>query len=193
MSLADPPIRAALVRDVVPGLIDGDPDGFWFHEMGLCEHRARVDLAVFNGHIHGIEIKSDRDTFARLDQQAEVYNAVLDLITVVVGEAHEVTVESHVDEWWGISVAREGASGVLIDRIRPPEQNPQRDAEMIAHLLWRDEAVELLDRLGCARGVRSKPRYFVCKRLSEALPIEDLSREVRQTIKARGDWRATPS
>ena len=189
MPLYDPPIRAALVGEVVADLLASDPNGFYVDEMGLCEHRARIDVAVFNGHFHGFEIKSDRDSFARLEGQASVYNAVLDRVTIVVGEKHRESVAARVDPWWGIIVARREGASVELDIVREAQDNHALDSEMLAHMLWRDEALAVLERLGKDRGVRSKSRYFVCKRLASVLSTAELSLEVRRTVKLRGDWR----
>ena len=40
-------------------------------EFGLCQGRARIDVAVFNGFINGFEIKSARDTLKRLPGQRD--------------------------------------------------------------------------------------------------------------------------
>jgi len=63
---------------------------------------------VVNGKLHGYEIKSDADTLKRLPAQAEVYSAVFDLVTIVVGEHHLDTVRAIVPEWWGIVKAASG-------------------------------------------------------------------------------------
>lgn len=185
MPLTDPPIRAALVADVVPSVIGNDPDGFYVDEMGLCEHRARVDVAVFNGAIHGYEIKSDRDTFARLAGQAEVYNGVFDRITIVVGSKHSDTVEAHVADWWGITIAKRVGGGVELTTQREAQPNPSKDPVLLAHMLWRDEGLSVLAAVGKDRGVRSKSRYHICNRLADVFEVDELSSIVRTTIKER--------
>ena len=42
-------------------------------ELGICRGRVRIDLTVVNGLLHGYEIKSERDTLARLETQADLY------------------------------------------------------------------------------------------------------------------------
>jgi hypothetical protein len=49
---------------------------------------ARIDIAVFNGIMHGYEIKSDVDTLKRLPQQIKAYDSIFDKITLIVGKAH---------------------------------------------------------------------------------------------------------
>ena len=42
-------------------------------ELGLAHAQSRIDLAVFNGHLHGYEIKSAGDTLERLPRQLSFY------------------------------------------------------------------------------------------------------------------------
>lgn len=190
MSLADRHIRDALHREVVPNMLAGDPYGFALDEMGLCGHSARVDIAVFNGAIHGIEIKSDRDTLVRLPKQIEVYGGALDKVTVVVGERHLKDVRKAVPTWWGITVAGGAPGAVSLDLHRPAKGNPSPDPYRVAQLLWREEALEELAVRGRDRGVRSKPRRHVWRRLADVVPLEELRERVRLRVKGRADFQA---
>jgi hypothetical protein len=66
----------------------GEPDTVIFEELGVQHGLSRIDLAVVNGELHGFEFKSDKDTLARLPEQAESYGRVFDRVTLVVGESH---------------------------------------------------------------------------------------------------------
>src|ERR1700761_2097597 len=57
-------------------------------ELGICQGVARVDLAVVNGTVHGYEIKSERDTLARLKAQADIYSKALEFVTIVAAPSH---------------------------------------------------------------------------------------------------------
>lgn len=76
-------IRSAITAQLRAQFGD-DPDSLIIEELGLCHGSARVDVAVINGCIHGIEIKSDCDKLDRLPRQIRVYSSVLDEVTLVV-------------------------------------------------------------------------------------------------------------
>src|SRR5688572_23592566 len=65
-----------------------EPGTLILGELGLCDGRARVDMVVVNGEINGFEIKSEYDTLARLPHQVEIYNRVLEKVTIICGKLH---------------------------------------------------------------------------------------------------------
>ncbi|MBP2236244.1 hypothetical protein J2Z31_002758 [Sinorhizobium kostiense] len=167
----------------------GESDTLMLDELGLLNGATRVDIAVINGQIEGFELKSERDTLERLPQQRDLYNKVLDRISLVVAENHRKAAEEMIPEWWGLAIASKCGGGVVVTRERLPEINRGLDAPTLASLLWRDEALATLERYGAAAGVRSKPREALYGRLSVALDIDTLRAEVRSALKARAGWR----
>lgn len=168
----------------------GDPDTLMLDELGILNGATRVDIAVINGEIEGFELKSERDTLDRLPTQRDLYNKVLDRISLVVAESHKAAAEAIIPGWWGLWVATNCKGTVRVDCERQPEFNPQLDGATLASLLWRDEALAVLDRFDASRGVRSKPREVLYRRLSESLDLDQLRAEVRTALKARAGWRA---
>ena len=166
-----------------------EPDAKLFDELGVCEGRVRIDLALVNGRLNGFEIKSDQDTLGRLDEQQRLYSKVFDHVTIVLHGAHMSRVLDRVPEWWGVTQAIGIGADIVsfIDR-RLPQQNPAPDALAIAQLLWRDEVIALLERRGIDRGIRSKPRRHAWKRAASSLSLPDLAAEVRDALKRR-TWR----
>lgn len=159
-------------------------------EFSVCEGFARVDVAVVNGLISGYEIKSDRDTLARLPSQSEAYNRTFDRMTIVVGSAHLKKVLGVVPAWWGVMRAEEHAGHVVLYDVRSECANPKLDPYAVAQLLWRDEALEILKCRGLAKGFLSKPRFVLWERLAEHVPSHELADLVRAQLKARADWRS---
>lgn len=162
-----------------------------FEELGLCQGLARVDLAVVNGSLHGYEIKSERDTLARLPAQSDIYNRTLDFVTIVTEPAHARRIENIVPQWWGIWCVVTSASAQRIEILRGPGPNPELVPFALAQLLWRDEALQALSDRGLAGGLRSKPRRELWLRLATDLTRVELGTLVRDCLKRRGaDWRA---
>ena len=159
-------------------------------EFGVQHGTARVDIAVINGIIHGYEIKSDQDTLRRLPRQMGVFNLVFDKITLVVGKNHLYQAINMVPEWWGIIIVKIDNNGSLIfNVIRGEEFNKNQDSVSIARLLWREEALRILEKNKAANGFYSKSRDFIYKKLASVLDQEALSEEVRERIFLRTDWR----
>ena len=168
----------------------GDRGAKLFDELGVCEGRVRIDLAVVDTRrLHGFEIKSDQDTLARLDEQQRVYSKVFDQVTIVTHGAHMEHVFERVPSWWGVTQAIGiGATKVAFIERRSATDNPGRDAKSIVQLLWRDEVLAILARRGLDRGVRSKARKHAWKRAATELPLPDLCDEVRAALRRRR-WR----
>jgi len=55
--------------------------------------------------------------------------------------------------------------------------------------LWRKEALNILEEIGQANGVRSKPRMAIYERLAEVLDDKTLKAKVREHLRFRMNWR----
>jgi hypothetical protein len=171
----------------------GDASTRIIEELGLCEE-ARVDFAVVNGSLTGFELKSERDTLTRLPRQAATYNRVFDYVHLVAAENHIKHARAVIPAWWGIVLAVP-TSGLAVGlrTKRAAKKNPAVDPTAIVQLLWRDEALAILERIGADQGIRSKPREMVWDRLVDAVTLATLQCEVRNVLKARRGWRESPA
>jgi len=188
--LRDVDIRLALIAKM-NRLHRGDANTRIIEELGLCQGFARVDLAVVNGTIHGYEIKSERDTLARLPGQISIYSTALDFVTIVAAPSHVTRIGDIVPSWWGVWSVSRCENGFRLEPSRESRPNPQVNAFALAQLLWRDEALEVLADYGLNVGARSKPREFLWHRLASSLTLEQLGDVVRTRLKGRGvHWRS---
>jgi hypothetical protein len=181
------------VRSALRALLDeqhgSDPDTTIVEEMGVWSGTVRIDVAVINGELTGFELKSERDTLARLPTQAEIYGLVFDRMYLVTTDKHFQKAQHVVPNWWGALVVRSLPDGRYhIVRKRRGRRNPSLDPLIVAKLLWKDEALALLDRHGLARGLRSKPAPQVHQFLAISLSLEELRAGVRAALKARRNW-----
>lgn len=183
-------IRTALKKDLKNRHAQ-DEEVRIIEELGIHHSTARIDIAVINGIMHGYEIKSDQDTLQRLPEQMTEFNTVFDQLTLVVGKQHLYQAIHIIPDWWGVTIARISSKGkVIFQTIREPEDNKEQDKVSIARLLWREEALRILEEYGQAYGVRSKPREFVYQRLADILESDILKEKVRKTLLVpRKDWR----
>lgn len=187
--MRDRDIRAALHASELASHRD-DPDTLVLDELGICRGKYRVDIAVVNGAMHGYEIKSDRDTLLRLPSQAVAYSCVFDTMTLVVGVTHSTKVSDLVPGWWGITEASCVRDRLYLKVVRRGTPNPQPDPLAVAQLLWKDEALGLLESCGIARGFRSARVGVIWKALAETMPFAELAAAVRRTLKTRQGWRS---
>jgi len=158
-------------------------------EMGLSGHTARIDIGVVNGELIGYEIKSDRDTLARLPGQLEVYCGIFDKLTIICGPRYEEKLFDILPSYCGLYVAEKsrGGRGTLRHK-REPEQNPERSGFMIASLLWQYEAKGLLQEKGL-KGLSRLRCWDLWEQVASNYTLDEISYHVRRLIKDRQDWR----
>lgn len=183
VGVSDAQIRPAL-REHLLRRHANEADTVLIEELGLRRGRVRVDLAVVNGSLHGFEIKSDRDSLRRLAAQVELYSQVLDRATLVVGERLAPFATSLVPAWWGVVRVSSKPSGLKFTTLRRSRLNPQRNARVLAELLWARQALALLEQRRAARGMRGKPRRLLWDRVCECLSLEEIAAAVRDRLKA---------
>ena len=165
-------------------------------ELGLDHGACRVDIAVINGHLRGIEIKAEADTLARLPRQVAAYGAVMDRASLIVTEKHYDAAQAQLPAWWGVILAKRTATGgVEFRRIRGERINREMQPLVVARLLWRPEVVGLLRELGEPERALRAPREVLYGRLVESVSKAELGHLVRKALKARATWRghARPS
>lgn len=166
------------------------PDTIVIDELGLDHGACRVDIAVINGHIRGVEIKADADVLDRLPGQIEAYGAVVDRATLLAAPRHLEKAMAMLPPWWGIITAEQRASGTIAFRtVRPERANRSVDPLTLARLLWRPEAAAILRELGFAEKLLRRPREDLYLDLVKALPRRILAARVRDALKVRAIWQ----
>lgn len=176
-------LRAKLSRDFA-----GDDNTRIVEEMGVWSGSVRIDMAVINGELSGFELKSDRDTLERLPFQADLYSRVFDRVSLVVGERHFQTAVDYVPYWWGVLIATQDHQRIRLELKREAELNPSPEPYLVAQLLWKEEALSVLEVHDLAQGWRSKRVKDIHTRLATELPFEVLADHVRVGLKKRKGW-----
>lgn len=171
----------------------GDAETVLFDEFAVAHGSSRIDLAIVNGELHGIELKSNEDNLIRLPEQVRSFSRVFDRITLVVGERHVRTAVDLIPDCWGARVAYEESGNIFFYDLKLAEQNRSQDLRALASLLWRAEALNLLKNLGIDAGLRTKPRSDLYTRLAEKTSARVLAEHVRSCLRTRRDWRSDES
>ena len=102
--------------------------------------KARADVVMVTPDaLYGIEIKSDADTYTRLERQVREYDRFYDYNYVVVGTRHALHIREHVPDWWGVITVElvEGATDFYM--MRRPSHNPGMDWSEKISILWRPD------------------------------------------------------
>jgi hypothetical protein len=159
-------------------------------ELGLQHGAARIDIAVINGHIRGVEIKAEADNLMRLSRQVAAYGYVVDKATLIAAERHLESAVCQLPPWWGvISAARNRSGGITFRRLRPDRVNRDADPMAIVRLMWRSEAVDILRGMGVDEKTLRAPRDVLYSTLVSSVSRTRLAKIVRTTLKVRENWR----
>lgn len=147
-------------------------------EKTMGHSRADVVMVTENA-LYGIEIKSDPDTYVRLESQIKDYDSFFEFNMIAVGASHAAHVEEHVPEHWGIITVDEVDGKPDFYLLRSAALNPRAKRYFEAMLkrelsfLWRPELNHLLE-------LNEMPRYpgqskkFVRDKLVEKVEGEKL-------------------
>jgi hypothetical protein len=184
MSSGDKELRAPLVK-----LLRAQyPDARLVQEWSVGQSRVDVALIV-NGELHGYEIKSARDSLARLKQQVNDYSRVFNRCTLVCDWKHAHKARTIVPAWWGVwqmgDIFDDGR--MCLDRF-DGFRNHCFDATALCWLLWHREMRALLQRR-CLdwRTYRGKRQMVEC--IAERVPASELQRAVVDCLLARDTWK----
>lgn len=189
LPLRDVDLRAAAHRQLLRRA-RACPDTLVIDELGLSHGACRMDIAVINGHIRGLEIKAEADNLARLPRQVAAYGTVVDFATLIVADRHVDEAMAFLPNWWGlISARRDRNDGITFKRLQPERFNRGADPMTIARLLWRSEVISLLRAQGHHERTMRAPRATLYAHLVAEMPRRLLSQAVRDALKARQGWR----
>lgn len=163
-------------------------------ELGIGHGACRVDIAVINGHIRGLEIKAEADVLDRLPHQVRAYGEVVDKASLIVAPKHLTGALDIIPDWWGVLVVDRAANGAVVFRkLREERVNRGVDPMMLARLLWRPEAIAMLRELDRPERLLRQPREVLYQELVAAMPRRELALRVREALKVREAWRDHPT
>lgn len=169
---------------------------------------SRADVVmVIPDMIVGIEIKSDADTYARLERQVADYDLYFDMNIVVVGSTHASHVAEHVPDYWGIVSVEEydtgeipvvdmtgkAAGAVISDPpdkvtrkldfyvVREMQPNPKADLLRTIRVLWRPELAHIQETYSLPM-YKGKSKDFVRSLIVDRLPAEIVHHEISELL-----------
>jgi len=137
------------------------PDSVRIDELGfrVGAQEGRCDIVVANNMLRCYEIKSDGDTngLERLSKiQIKLYGKVMDTLSVIVTPKHLASVKRRLPRFWGIYVYEEH----VVRELRMPQLNLETNVRAVTGLLWKDNAVRLLENHGIVGGGRKNKDFL---------------------------------
>lgn len=150
-----------------------------FEELYIGDCRADV-YAVIDGAAVGFEIKSDSDTYARLEKQVKLYSRYCDYCYAVVGSTHTKILE-HVPEFWGVISVCECDGELSLSVIREAKISPKVKSANKLRVLWRRELNALL-ALNSYPKYANKSRKFVIDYIVEKTEEEALAKQISDIL-----------
>lgn len=136
--------------------------------------RSRADVVMITADsLYGIEIKSDADTYVRLERQVKDYNKYFDYNYVVIGTSHAAHIREHVPEYWGIITVERTEAGLDFYEFRKPQLNPEMDWKKKMTIMWRPELAHIQE-LNALPKYKNKSKDFVVELLLTRVPEETL-------------------
>ena len=145
-------------------------------ELVMGASRADV-LMVSAGMITGLEIKSDADSYQRLETQVRDYDRYCDRSIIVAGSSHAEHVSEHVPAHWGIITVETEGGAPDFYMLRKPALNPADVTRAQLSLLWRIELKHIQDKNGLPK-YKDRSRRFVSDRIYEKIPHDILKYQI---------------
>lgn len=143
-----------------------------------------ADVAVFNGTSSVYEIKTDLDSFARLESQITDYSSRVEFVHVVVSDARAGAAERHVPEHVGLLALRRNGS---FTRVRPAQSNRTRlRSDHIFGMLRRAEAEHVVGAAALSTVEDPAQRWETLRTAFAALEPETAHRGAVDELRARG-------
>lgn len=176
--LLDRDLRYALVAQALGEL---GTDTAALHEIALGT-TSRVDLVIVSSTLHAYEIKSDADSLRRLPLQAYSVSAAFPYASLLCTERHLERAKGMLPWWWGITIGRPEADRVVCVEYRPARPNPSIDPNAASRLIWRTDALRLLERHQLDYGLWTATRPVLWERIAAQLPLAEIVAGMRDSF-----------
>jgi len=173
--------KSAIIEQILLG--NHDLESIILSEFNV--DNCKADIAIYNGTSTVYEIKTELDTFERLDRQLTAYRKAFDRIYVIIPEIQVKKLQELIDENIGILILD---SENIIREFRKSQSNIHNlDCAILHDLLRRNEILKILEKeYGAILNVPNTQIYTVSKELFSEIPYEKAHQYVVQALKKRG-------
>ncbi len=144
----------------------------------------KADFIILNGTSTVYEIKSEYDSFARLDKQINSYCKAFEFVNVITSPVHTKKAYYSLPENIGIlSLTNRNT----ISTIRKPKSNLENiDLSILFDSLRKNEYLQIINTYyGYIPNVPNTKIYSVCKKLYSEIPIDKAVKLTNNILKKR--------
>ena len=146
-------------------------------EFPMGDSRADM-LLVTKTKLIGLEIKSDRDSFVRLERQIKDYEKFFDTNYLVVGTYHVEEALRTVPAHWGIYEVYETGDGTYaMEVVRSASMALKDNTEEKLYLLWRNELMKIVRDYRLAKGNLQRKDKMISK-ITRGLTVPVIQSEI---------------
>ena len=173
--------KSAIIEQILLG--NHDLESIILSEFNV--DNCKADIAIYNGTSTVYEIKTELDTFDRLERQLSAYSKAFDRIYVITPETHVKKLIDLVDDFIGILVLD---SNNIIKEFRKAKSNIHNlDSSILYDLLRRNEVLRIIEmEYGTIIDVPNTKIYSVSKEIFSKIPTEKAHEYVVKVLKKRG-------
>lgn len=180
--LDDKAIRQALIsmlraRSPKPRLL--------VEELGVHNSNAIVDIAAIYSELHGFEIKGETDSVSRVSKQSRYYNLSFPKLTLVTTSNHLGWALKNLPDFWGVILAKNTPSGIVMSYIRSAKNNPEFCKETSLLMLWKDELLELEKHGHQIKARKSDTRADLASKIAARLTKQQITALLAESIENR--------
>ena len=115
----------------------------------------------------------------------QIYDFVLDKITIVVGESKLLEVNRIIPDFWGITIAENRDGKISLIEKRKPKLNKHINKNWLSKKLWRSDIVDILRAKNLYKGKSTYYRDNLLKILMKNISLNGLRYYVRNVLTNR--------
>ncbi|NQI34323.1 sce7726 family protein [Streptococcus suis] len=149
--------------------------------------RAKPDFILINGKAVVYEIKTELDNFERLDNQINEYYRAFNYVAIVTYEKNLENAKkkiSEINKPIGLYILQRNSKIKTV--IKPEEYNLDIDRDVLFKILRKVEYENIIRKhFGTLPKVSQFDYYGTCKKLTEAIPLEQLYSDFLIELKKR--------
>lgn len=162
-------------------------------EISVHNGNARADLVAFYKEPYCFEIKSDKDTFYRLERQSAYYDFTFKRNILVTTTRLKEKATNAIPSHWGLLIVDESKTlGLKFSWIRRPKANKNWHSEKALLTLWRSELIDLHENLSQTSIAKSASRTTLASKLGREIRKKDVQSSFFQALYERyasGDYK----
>jgi hypothetical protein len=160
-------------------------------EMCINNSSVRADVVAINGELHCFEIKSDVDTFKRLENQMNNYLEIFDKIYFITTEKHITKITNVLPDCVGVYVIQKKNRNISFEEFKKPLLNGARNTFKVLNLLWNVELKHLIKSLQI-KGFTKMQNQELYEKILDLINEKELHFYIRSILKMRSqiaNWK----